>query len=67
MVATAKKDQVMLTKDEQDLIINNVQTIMRVVASHKARVKRMEMSQQSARESYRKMFDKLRDTLKELG
>jgi hypothetical protein len=67
VVATAKKDQVMLTKDEQDLIINNVQTIMRVVASHKARVKRMEMSQQSARESYRKMFDKLRDTLKELG
>lgn len=67
MVTTAEKDQMMLTKDEQDLIINEVQTIMRVVASHKARVKRMEMSEQSARESYRKMFDRLRDTLKEIG
>lgn len=57
----------MLTKSEQNLIITEVQTIMRTVASQKARVKRMEMSPQSARESYRKMFDKLRDTLKELG
>ena len=57
----------MLSRDEQNLIVKQVQLLIKTIQSHQARVKRKEMSPISAKDAYKRAIDKLRDYLKEVG
>jgi hypothetical protein len=57
----------MLSRDEQTFIIKQVQSVIKTIQSHQARVKRKEMTPASAKNAYKRAIDKLRDHLKEVG
>ena len=57
----------MLTQAEQDLLVAEVRLIVRHVKIREAKVRRREMLERSAKESFEKHMDRLRDMLKEMG
>jgi hypothetical protein len=57
----------MLTQAEQDLLVAEVRLIVRHAKIREAKVRRREMLKRSAKESFEKHMDRLRDMLKEMG
>ncbi len=57
----------MLSNAEQDLIVAEVRLIVRYAKIREAKVRRREMLERSAKESFEKHIERFRDMLKEMG